>query len=73
MKLLLSLLAAPLALSALPVAAQDSPPPPPPSPEANTADANRDTLTIGAGAVFLPTYQGSNDYVLSPVAAARGQ
>jgi outer membrane protein len=69
-KLLLPFLAAPLALAALPAAAQDAPPP---RIDIAPADTNSDTLTIGAGAVYLPTYQGSNDYVLSPVVAARGQ
>lgn len=71
MKLLLPLLAVPLALSALPAAAQDAPPPP--RIDVAQADTNSDTLTIGAGAVFMPTYQGSDDYVLTPVVAARGQ
>lgn len=66
----LCLIAAPLALSAPPAAAQDSPPP---RIDVAQADTNNDTLTIGAGAVFMPTYQGSNDYVLTPVVAARGQ
>ena len=71
MKLLLPLLAATMALSALPAAAQDASPPP--HLDVAQADTNNDTLTIGAGAVYMPTYQGSNDYVLTPVAAARGQ
>ncbi|HSI18835.1 MAG TPA: MipA/OmpV family protein [Sphingomonas sp.] len=70
MKLLFALLAAPLALSAPPAAAQDSPPP---RIDVAQADTNNDTLTIGAGAVVMPTYQGSNDYILTPVVAARGQ
>ena len=70
MKLLFPLLAAPLALSALPAAAQDAPPP---RIDVAPADTNNDTLTIGAGAVYMPSYQGSNDYIISPVAAARGQ
>jgi outer membrane protein len=69
-KLPFALLAAPLALSALPVAAQDSPPP---RIDVAPGDTSNDTLTIGAGAVYLPSYQGSNDYIVSPVAAARGQ
>lgn len=34
---------------------------------------NDDTLTIGAGAGYMPSYEGSDDYVLSPVAAVRGK
>jgi outer membrane scaffolding protein for murein synthesis (MipA/OmpV family) len=66
----LSLLAAPLALSAPPAAAQDSPPP---RIDVAQADTNNDTLTIGAGAAYMPTYQGSDDYILTPLVAARGQ
>lgn len=74
MKLLSALsllpLVAPLVLSALPAAAQDSPPP---RIDVAQADTNNDTLTIGAGAVIMPSYQGSNDYLVTPVVAARGQ
>ena len=70
MKLPLPLLAAPLALAALPAAAQDSPAP---RIDVAQADTNNDTLTIGAGAVIMPSYQGSNDYLVTPVVAARGQ
>jgi len=69
-KLLITLLAAPLALSAAPAAAQDSPPP---RIDVAPGETNNDTLTIGAGAVYMPSYQGSNDYVVTAVAAARGQ
>ncbi len=71
MKLQFALLAVPLALSALPATAQDAPSPP--RIDVAQADTNNDTLTIGAGGVIMPTYQGSNDYVLTPVVAARGQ
>ena len=35
--------------------------------------SNRDTLTIGAGAAFVPDYEGSNDYRMIPGAAIRGK
>ncbi|CAN5388558.1 hypothetical protein BH10PSE14_BH10PSE14_36240 [soil metagenome] len=70
-KLLLPLVAVPLAIIAQPAAAQDQSPPP--RAEGAPADSNADTLTIGAGAAYMPTYIGSNDYVLTPVVAARGQ
>jgi outer membrane protein len=60
----------PLALAAAPADAQERPAP---RIAITPADTSDDTLTIGAGAAFMPTYQGSNDYVLTPVVAARGQ
>lgn len=36
------------------------------------AAAGRNSLTIGGGAAYLPSYDGSNDYVVVPVAAVRG-
>jgi len=33
----------------------------------------RDSLTVGAGAAILPSYEGSNDYVVVPVAAVRAR
>jgi outer membrane protein len=41
-----------------------------PSPE---EVANRDTLTIAASPVMLPDYDGSDDYHITPGAAARGR
>jgi len=35
--------------------------------------ANRDTLTIGAGAAMIPDYEGSDDYRVIPAAAIRGK
>ena len=35
--------------------------------------ANRDTLTIGVGAAWLPDYEGSDDYRLVPAGAIRGK
>ena len=36
-------------------------------------DSGRDTLTIGGGVAYLPSYEGSNDYVATPVAALRAR
>ncbi|MDH7974085.1 MipA/OmpV family protein [Sphingomonas sp. AR_OL41] len=72
MKFLLPLLAVPVVLVATPVAAQERPTPAP-NIAIEPSDTNDDTLTIGAGAVYLPSYQGSNDYVVTPIVAARGQ
>ena len=66
---------APVALIAQPAAAQDQPTPrvDVAAPADTGANTSGNTLTIGAGAAYMPTYQGSNDYVLTPVVAARGQ
>ena len=66
----LSCVVGPFALAAQPAMAQNTPPP---HIDVAPSDTNSDTLTIGAGAVYLPSYQGSNDYILTPVVAARGQ
>ncbi|WP_070155659.1 MipA/OmpV family protein [Sphingobium phenoxybenzoativorans] len=34
---------------------------------------DRSSLTIGAGAAYVPSYDGSDDYIAVPVAAARGK
>ena len=61
------LLTAALALTAAPALAQS----------ADTAlpDPNdqSDTLTIAAGAAYIPDYEGSNDYKIIPAAAIRGR
>lgn len=36
-------------------------------------DPDRDTVTIGVGGVYLPDYEGSDDYRLIPGAAIRGK
>lgn len=56
-------------LGAVPAAAQDAPPPPPAS---ATIDADGDSLTIGAGAVYLPDYEGSANYHLLAAPGAIG-
>ncbi len=40
---------------------------------AEPADDGRDTLTIGLGASYLPSYEGSDDYVLSGAGLVRGR
>jgi MipA family protein len=34
---------------------------------------DRDTITVGAGAAVIPSYEGSNDYVVIPAGAIRGR
>jgi len=41
-----------------------------PSPE---EVANKDTVTVGVGAAYIPDYEGSDDYRLIPAAAIRGK
>lgn len=36
-------------------------------------DADANSLTIGAGGAIIPSYEGSNDYVVIPVGALRGK
>jgi outer membrane scaffolding protein for murein synthesis (MipA/OmpV family) len=52
--------------AATPAFAQDAPPLPDPNDQS-------DTLTIGAGAAFIPDYEGSDDYEITPAAAVRGR
>jgi outer membrane protein len=54
-----------LAAAATPAVAQDASLPDPNQP--------RDTVTIGAGAAYIPDYEGSDDYKITPAAAIRGQ
>lgn len=63
-------------LIAAPAVAQDTPADRPPNvagPADPNADTGRDTLTIGGGVAFLPSYEGSNNYVIIPAAAVRGR
>ena len=53
--------------AATPAFAQDAPPPLP-----DPLDQS-DTLTIGAGVAFIPDYEGSDDYKMTPAAAVRGR
>ena len=71
--------AAALAVSigaAMPAAAQDAAAPASAAAAATTLpDPNDrgDTFTLGAGAAYIPDYEGSNDYRLIPAAAIRGR
>jgi outer membrane protein len=59
---------------AFPAAAQTGgPPPPDPAAAADSFLDRPYSLTIGAGAGYLPSYEGSNDYVVSPVGVAFGK
>jgi MipA family protein len=62
-------------LAAMPARAADPAPeasgPAPSLPEAMAA--RRNSVTIGVGAAWLPTYEGSNDYSLTPVVFAFGK
>ena len=62
----LIMLAAALAAIASPALAQTDPPLPDPNDQSNT-------FTIGAGAGWIPDYEGSDDYRLIPAAAIRGR
>lgn len=76
--LLLRLPAAALMLAALSVAgpafAQSAPTavPPDAGAAATNAETGGDSITIGAGAVYLPDYEGSNDNRISPAPGAIG-
>ena len=59
-------LSAVLACAAAPATAQDSKADP-------AAEADHNSLTIGIGGAYMPSYEGSNDYILTPVGAARGK
>lgn len=52
------------ALVSIPAAAQGAP-------DASNMDADR--LTVGVGAVYMPSYRGSDDYSVSPVPVVLGQ
>lgn len=56
-------IAALLAITSIPAAAQDEPPP---------VDQG-DSFTFAAGAAYTPSYEGSNDYVVIPAGAVRGK
>ena len=60
---------------ATPVLAQSAATPPDAGSAAALAadfDPNADSITIGGGAVYLPDYEGSNDYRITPAPAAIG-
>ena len=69
-----ALLAAPfvIGLTAAPATAQNATTATPPDTGAAADDFRRETITIGAGAAYLPDYEGSNDYRFTPVPGAVG-
>lgn len=69
---------APLSLAG-PALAQDTPPPPldPPAPTAEGRSAtpnvfDGDYVTVGLGAAYRSSYEGSDDYILNPAPLLRG-
>ena len=58
--------------TAAPALAQSAPTATPPDAGGLAADANADSITIGAGSVYLPDYEGSNDYRFTPAPGAIG-
>lgn len=58
---------------ASPALAQDAGAPASSSMQVDPADLNRDTLTIGGGVGYVPSYEGSDDYIIVPAAAIRGR
>ncbi|THD36287.1 MAG: MipA/OmpV family protein [Sphingomonas sp.] len=56
-----------IALAAAPALAQEAPAAPPAAPA-----ADGDSITIGAGGVYLPDYEGSDHYVFRPAPGAIG-
>lgn len=54
-------------LLAVPACAQDGPPAAPAA-----IDIDGDSVTIGAGAVYMPDYEGSDDYLIQPAPGAAG-
>lgn len=61
-------------LTAAPAWAQSAPAvtPPDTGAAATAAETGGDSITIGAGAAYLPDYEGSNDYRISPAPGAIG-
>src|SRR5690606_41877954 len=59
-----------LAVLACPALAQESEGPPPPE---QTTVYDGDRVTVGAGAVYAASYDGSDDYVIFPVPMVMGQ
>ena len=60
-------------LASGPAFAQDPAATPPAIPEENVPPENDDTLTIGLGAGYAPSYEGSDNYVVIPGGAIRGK
>ena len=55
-----------------PALAQDASASIPPSAQSIAGDLGKDSITIGGGGAYLPDYEGSNDYRLTPAPAAIG-
>lgn len=74
LRLVILSLAAALATVATPALAQDTTalPPDTGAVAAQAADVDGDSITIGAGAVYLPDYEGSNDYQFTAAPGAIG-
>lgn len=58
---------------AVPAIAQEAETRPAPRIEVDASTLDRDTITIGGGVGYIPSYEGSNDYVVIPVGAVRGR
>jgi outer membrane scaffolding protein for murein synthesis (MipA/OmpV family) len=58
---------------AFPAMAQKAETRPAPRIEIDAAALDRDTITIGGGVGYIPSYEGSNDYIVIPVGAVRGK
>ncbi|WP_343344917.1 MipA/OmpV family protein [Sphingomicrobium sp. XHP0239] len=71
MRLTLAIIAA-ATFAAAPAAAQDAPSVGPPPANDGIPEVG-DTITIGAGIVYLPDYEGSDDYRFIPAAAFRAE
>lgn len=56
-----------------PVFAQEAEQQPTPRIDVDAAALDRDTITIGGGVGYIPSYEGSDDYVVIPVGAVRGK
>lgn len=57
---------------ATPLAAQEAPPPTEAVPPAAPSVFDGDWLTVGVGAIYTPSYTGSDDYELSPFPLVQG-
>ena len=68
-----ALLLAVLASAATPSLAQSTDAAPPASTNLPDPNDDSDTLTIGLGGAYVPDYEGSNDYRLTPAGALRGR
>lgn len=56
-----------------PVFAQQAEPERAPRIDVDPAALDRDTITVGGGIGYVPSYEGSDDYVVIPVGAVRGK